>query len=593
MTDEEIKQIEQGYYQINSGYWFTDTKKLRGGTYYWHRTVRESYSNMVTLVDIPESFVNQFVRQTVDFFKDKDRVPNVYVTATTRPENLTQSLKETGFTEAFHEAWMFWEGKVPNHTLPDGLTITKVQTSQQKQQFAKVFQRAYGGEDPSDPYGALSAETMQHMRRLLDLPDNYQGKQTSHFLAHLNNQPVGEITAIAQNKFGVIYELGTVVEARQKGIGASLTYKAIEHLKQQQVKYIFLITEAGTKLESYYHKLGFVTKFMGLSLVFDAYKYGAYQAVNVCMGLQPGEYAVTITDQKTLSAAQYIIDQINQTTDRHRIFMINEYTSTSPFTVNQEMLKEMSRADAIFIIADYINGEVATFYRPINELVEQHKKKMVAMVGLEKSQLAEGMNADYHQVKSLSDKLYHKIRSAKSIHVTTKRGTDFTVKTGYKWGVLDGFPKPGKWVNLPDGEVFTCPRSLDGTIVIDGTVEFLSLQSTHPITLQMKDNQAVLESIHCQNMAIEQKFKDYLFKTDENSSKIGEFAFGTNTFIHALTGNLLQDEKIPSVHVAFGDPHGTLTGATWTSELHIDCIILDTTVYADGACIMQDGRYLL
>jgi len=61
----------------------------------------------------------------------------------------------------------------------------------------------------------------------------------------------------------------------------------------------------------------------------------------------------------------------------------------------------------------------------------------------------------------------------------------------------------------------------------------------------------------------------------------------------SLVGNLLQDEKLPSVHVAFGDPYRDETGADWQSRTHIDAIMKNATLRVDGTTLMKNGRFLL
>ena len=39
-----------------------------------------------------------------------------------------------------------------------------------------------------------------------------------------------------------------------------------------------------------------------------------------------------------------------------------------------------------------------------------------------------------------------------------------------------------------------------------------------------------------------------------------------------MIGNILQDEKFPGVHIAFGNPYGAHTGADWYSSTHIDVV---------------------
>jgi len=75
------------------------------------------------------------------------------------------------------------------------------------------------------------------------------------------------------------------------------------------------------------------------------------------------------------------------------------------------------------------------------------------------------------------------------------------------------------------------------------------------------------------------EFWDYCH-TDENSDRVGELAFGTNLGLSEMIGILLQDEKFPGVHIAFGDPYGSQTHANWKSKTHVDvltrkCDVLD------------------
>ena len=64
------------------------------------------------------------------------------------------------------------------------------------------------------------------------------------------------------------------------------------------------------------------------------------------------------------------------------------------------------------------------------------------------------------------------------------------------------------------------------------------------------------------NRALRDDFWAYTH-TDENSDRVGEFAIGTNIGCTHVIGHILQDEKFPGVHIAFGNPYGAHTGADW------------------------------
>ena len=60
-----------------------------------------------------------------------------------------------------------------------------------------------------------------------------------------------------------------------------------------------------------------------------------------------------------------------------------------------------------------------------------------------------------------------------------------------------------------------------------------------------------------------------------------------------MIGILLQDEKVPGVHLAFGDPYGSQTGAAWKSRTHIDVLTRDCDVWIDALQVISRGRYQL
>ncbi len=81
-------------------------------------------------------------------------------------------------------------------------------------------------------------------------------------------------------------------------------------------------------------------------------------------------------------------------------------------------------------------------------------------------------------------------------------------------------------------------------------------------------------------------------RSTRNGRRAGEFAIGTNVSLSALSGNLLQDEKIPGLHIAFGDPYPAETGADWTSKVHVDAIATGCTIMVDGQALIRRGQFV-
>ena len=131
--------------------------------------------------------------------------------------------------------------------------------------------------------------------------------------------------------------------------------------------------------------------------------------------------------------------------------------------------------------------------------------------------------------------------------------------------------------------------------VVDGVVgdylcqKYGDLQKS-PLTIVVENNS--IRDLECDNKELRQEFRAYTH-VDENSDRVGEFAVGTNTACTHVIGNILQDEKIPGIHIAFGHPYSEHTGADWVSKTHIDCVGRDFDVWFDGEKVMEGGKFLV
>lgn len=326
---------------------------------------------------------------------------------------------------------------------------------------------------------------------------------------------------------------------------------------------------------------------------------GVKQAVKNCLKVKKGEIVVIITDRETMGIAN-IIRGVAESITKDVYFFTMEDFGRRPLNFPDEIGKVLAKADVSFYIVQGFPGEFQTFRTPLLKKTEANKKlRHGHMVNITSEIMKSGMCSDYREVQRISRLVYEKVKKASQIKVTTSKGTDITAKFSQNicWKNSDGNITAEDWSNLPDGEVFTSPNRVDGKVVIDGclgdyfTEKYGSLRET-PLSVEIENGWAKKESIHCDNEALKKEFIKYLFETDENSSRVGEFAIGTNVGLTKLVGNLLQDEKFPGVHIAFGSPYPTQTGANWDSEGHLDGVMKNTTIYVEDEKIMNNGHFL-
>ncbi len=326
---------------------------------------------------------------------------------------------------------------------------------------------------------------------------------------------------------------------------------------------------------------------------------GVKQAIKNCLRVKKGENVVIITDRETLGIGSALREAAEKSTRKPGQFFVMEDFGERPIQFPQEIKEAMMAADVSIYAAQGAKGELATFRQPMIRTIEASPRlRHGHMIGITAEIMADGMCSDYKEIQRISKLVYEKVKNARTIRVVTDKGNDFTAEftPELRWTVSDGDIKPGHWKNLPDGEVFTSPLTLNGQVVIDGclgdffTERYASLEET-PVRVEVKDGRAQRESLRCDNEALRKELAEYVFETDENSSRVGEFAIGTNTGLTHLIYNLLQDEKFPGVHIAFGSPLPGHTGAKWDSKAHVDGVIKNPTIYVEGEPIMTKGKF--
>jgi leucyl aminopeptidase (aminopeptidase T) len=323
---------------------------------------------------------------------------------------------------------------------------------------------------------------------------------------------------------------------------------------------------------------------------------GARNAVEVCLTVQRGERVAIIADEESVAVAASLAAAVDAAEAQCDPVLL-EAVSTRPLSEAPEpVLEALRRADAGILCIQPRQGELKVRMQ-IVQLVEQRRIRYAHMIGVTPLIMTQGMRTDYRLVDSLSDRLLQRVRNGSGLRVRTKGGTDFRAvfDPAMEWVKTSGLISRRYWSNLPAGEVFTTPGSIDGVFVCDGTAgdyfnaKYGDLSAT-PMRFEIAGGRLV--SVACRRLELQREFWAYCH-TDENSNRVGELAFGTNLGVQEMIGVLLQDEKIPGIHMAFGDPYGSQTGADWKSSTHVDVLTRQCDVWIDDDQIIAGGRYLL
>ncbi|MDZ4711422.1 MAG: aminopeptidase [bacterium] len=323
---------------------------------------------------------------------------------------------------------------------------------------------------------------------------------------------------------------------------------------------------------------------------------GAANAINVCLRLKPEERITVITDNESFDIASALVSEIKKVGSEYSLMLIEDYTPRPTPNMPQPILDDLAKSQVSIFCAQAQAGELSARIQ-MTAVVNAKKIRHAHMVNINKQIMMEGMRADFLEVDKLSQKLIDKAKKTKTIIAKSKGGTDIVAEfsPNLKWLKTSGIISIDKWGNLPGGEIFTSPLNVNGKFVVDGVVgdylcqKYGDLKDT-PLTIEIVNSR--IKKMECSNKELLEEFTAYTM-TDENSNRVGEFAIGTNIALRTVIGHILQDEKLPSIHMAFGHPYAEHTGADWISTTHIDCVGINFDIWLDDEKVMENGKFLI
>jgi aminopeptidase len=323
---------------------------------------------------------------------------------------------------------------------------------------------------------------------------------------------------------------------------------------------------------------------------------GARNAVQVCLRVKPSEKVTVITDEATKDIAAAIIHELETVGSPYQAWVLEELAPRPLSDLPREIMEDLETSQVSIFAVQAQTKELKSRMQ-MTDVVNRRKIRHAHMVNINRQIMLEGMRADFLKVDRISAKVIELVTRAKRITARTAAGTDLTadLNPNYRWLKTSGLISPDKWGNLPGGEVFTTPGEVNGTFVIDGVVgDYLCAKfgdlKDNPLTIRIQGNR--LTEAHSSNRELENDFWQYTH-TDDNSDRVGEFAIGTNIELKDVIGQILQDEKYPGVHIAFGNPYGAHTGAEWYSSTHIDVVGRKFNIWVDEQQIMRNGQFLI
>ena len=255
---------EQYHYRFLHRIFFTGLDEGLQRTFVWHDRATDYYSNLVSISNSNRTAAPQALAQAEELLLSKNRRPCIYTTPHSLPSDLAQSLNEHRYQRAFTDAWMYFSGGA-ECKLPSGIGIREVQDQDELALFVEIFNRAYSGSDPNEPYGKAPPEWGETVFDSFKKTD-----PLNHVIYHLlfsGGEAVAVLISVTRDGLAGLYSIGTIPEKRGRGYGGLLTLKAVADLQSRGAHTIFLQTEQNSCNEKFYTKLGFNTRWLGQAWV--------------------------------------------------------------------------------------------------------------------------------------------------------------------------------------------------------------------------------------------------------------------------------------------------------------------------------------
>jgi len=323
---------------------------------------------------------------------------------------------------------------------------------------------------------------------------------------------------------------------------------------------------------------------------------GARNAIRTCLRVQPVERVAIVTDRETEEIAASLADQVREVGAPCDTFIMEDYGPRPMLELPAPIRAALERADVSIYAGQPKEGELA-FRRALTQIIDRRQIRHAHMVSISHRIMTEAMRANYDDVDAISTRVLERAKKAERITATSPGGSklEATFDPTIKWLKTSGIISTSKWGNLPGGEVLTAPARVDGVYVADGVVgDYLCARygdlQNNPLSVTIENSRIV--DVACKRADLVADFRTYT-STDENSDRVGEFAIGTNIALTDVIGNILQDEKLPTLHIAFGHPYAEHTGAKWRSTTHIDIVGRRFDILFDDDPIMKAGKFLI
>lgn len=322
----------------------------------------------------------------------------------------------------------------------------------------------------------------------------------------------------------------------------------------------------------------------------------ARRIVEGALGLVPGERIVLVVDEARAELAHALEEAARLAGARSMVFTLEDYGPRPLLQAPTEVVGALEGSQASVLLA---TGEPAEI-RMRSELLRMVSKvnlRHAHMIGVSREVLMAGLAIDPQRIAGIALALRARIRPSSVIRVRSPAGTDLEIRCHgrFRWVEHSGRIRPGKWENLPSGQLLSATPDITGTFVanasmagIVGVDESAVLRSPLELKIDAGRVRGVGGSASAMVRAVEA-----FVRSGRNLDRVGHFAFGTNIGLVEPMGANIADQNLPGMHLTLGMAYPELTLADWDAEGQLNLSGKHADIDIDGEPVMRSGRYVM
>ncbi|MFH1229688.1 MAG: aminopeptidase [Candidatus Aenigmatarchaeota archaeon] len=341
-------------------------------------------------------------------------------------------------------------------------------------------------------------------------------------------------------------------------------------------------------------------------------------AIDTCLHVKPGEKVFIAADRSQFNIAYSLEAEAKRvlgtygSVDMH---ILDNYFSKDVLSgkvepgckvdLPEQMLSSLKSSDVSMYITS--GREAIELTNKIIDTATKGKRRHAQIAGITSDAFAEGMSSDYNEVKRYTEKVFDAVSLAEEIHISNDQGTKLKAKITpkYKWVKDTGIAEESDYIELPDGEVFTTPEEVNGTVYTNLLGDNFDIEYGHlkfPLRYKIANSRLQKGTVKCSNEKLKKEFIEYVERY-EDGDRVGELALPTNIGLmrkEIKNKDVLLLVEKANVHVALGAPPDDRIDADWDTledlESHVDCIIPRSNVEIrtpkGRRQLMANGQYV-